>query len=100
VEIVRVGFAAEGALIIIQFKAPYKVAEHWWQGSVYLVDEASGEEYREIPVMPVIGPLISKPRMDGQVGNVMLVNQPHALKSGALVTIVMGDYKFEHILVE
>jgi hypothetical protein len=100
VEIVRVGFAVDGGLIVIQFKAPPEVAEKWWQGSVKVIDEASGEEYREIPVMPKIGPLISKPRLAGQVGNVMLVNQPPGLKSGALVTVVLGDYTFEHILVE
>jgi hypothetical protein len=100
VEIIRVGFAAEGGLIIIQFKAPPEVTEQWWQGSVSVVDETNGEEYREIPVMPTIGPLISKPRLAGQAGYVMLVNQPPGLKSGALVTVVLGNYTFEHILVE
>jgi hypothetical protein len=100
VEVVRVGFAAEGGLIIVQFKAPPEVAEKWWQGSLYVVDEASGEEYREIPVMPVIGPLISKPQVAGQIGNVILVNQPPGLKSGALVTVILGNYTFEHILIE
>ncbi|OGO28262.1 MAG: hypothetical protein A2136_00310 [Chloroflexi bacterium RBG_16_54_11] len=100
VEVERVGFAADGGLIIIQFKAPSEVADKWWQGSVSVVDEASGVEYREIPVMPKIGPLISRPQITGQIGNVMLVNQPPGLKVGALVTVILGNYTFEHIQVQ
>jgi hypothetical protein len=51
VEIVRVGFAAEGGFIVIQFRAPPDVAEGWWQGDILLVDESTETEY-EVPEMP------------------------------------------------
>ncbi len=100
VEIVSVGFAADGGLIVVQFRAPKKVAQKWWQGMLYVTDEETGTTYNEIPVMPLIGPLISKPQQEGQVGNFMLVNPPPGLKKGALVTVIMGDYRFEHVPVE
>jgi hypothetical protein len=100
VEIVRVGFAGEGGFIIIQFKAPAEVAERWWQGDFLVVDEETETEYKEVPVMPKIGPLISKPKLAGQVGYVMLVNTPPGLSTGARVTVMLGDYRFEHVVVE
>jgi hypothetical protein len=90
VQVLSVGFAADGALIAIQFKAPSEVSEHWWQGSVSVIDEATGVTYREIPVMPKLGPLLSKPKIPGQVGYIMLVNAPTPLQPGAVVTVVQG----------
>jgi len=100
VEVVSVGLAGEGGLIIIRFLAPVKVAERWWQGSVSVEVESSDEIYNEIPVLPRVGPLIGRPKIDGQYGYVMLVNSPPGLQSGSLVTVVLGDYRFEHIVVE
>lgn len=100
VKVVRVGLAAEGGLIIVQFQAPAEVAEKWWQGGVSVKDEASGAIYNEIPVVPVVGPLIGRPSQAGQIGYVMLVNAPAALQPGALVTVVLGDFKQEHVVVE
>jgi hypothetical protein len=99
VQVTGVGFAADGALLNIQFRAPAAVSERWWQGSAYLVDEATGATYREVPVMPKIGPLMSKPKIAGQIGYIMLVNGPAPLKAGALVTVVLGDYRFEHLQI-
>ena len=100
IEVIWVGFAGEGGFIHVQFAAPPEVAENWWQGSVYVVDEASGAVYNEIPVMPKIGPLIGKPKLAGQAGYVMLVNAPPGLRPGAMVTVVLGDFKQEHIVVQ
>ena len=100
VEIVRVTMALDGAMIDIQFRAPPEVAEKWWQGSIKVIDEKTGMEYIEIPVMPRLGPLISKPKIYGQVGNAMLVNNPPGVKIGDLVTVVLGQYTFEHIEVQ
>lgn len=100
VELLSVGFAAEGGFIIVNFKAPPAITQTWWQGSVEVIDEASGMVYNEIPVMPVIGPLIGRPVEAGQNGYVMLTHNPPALRQGALVTVILGDYKFEHVKVE
>jgi hypothetical protein len=100
VEIVGVGFGADGGLIIVQFTAPPREAQTWWQGSVYVEDEATGARYTEIPVMPVVGPLIGRPIRAGQLGYVMLVNSPVPLASGAVVTVVLGKNRFEHVPVQ
>lgn len=100
VEVVRVGLAGDGGLIEIKFRAPPKVAERWWQGSVSVTDEAIGTVYNEIPVVPKIGPLIGRPKREGQLGYVMLVNASPALSPGAVVTIALGEYKFEHVRLQ
>jgi hypothetical protein len=100
VEIIRVSFAGEGAYIYVEFMAPPKIAQTWWQGSVSVVDEATGTVYEEIPVAPIIGPLIGKPNHAGQLGYIMLVNAPTPLQVGSLVTVTLGGYKFEHIPVQ
>jgi hypothetical protein len=97
IEIVGVGFAGEGAMIMVQFLAPPEVARNWWQGNVYVQDEAKGTRYDMIPVMPIIGPLIGRPKEEGQLGYVMLVNSPPYLQPGTLVTVVLGNYKQEHV---
>lgn len=100
VEVLGVGFAADGGLIMVQFLAPPRVAGKWWPGSVSVTDEGSGMLYNEIPVMPKIGPLIGRPVKEGQLGYVMLVNAPPFLQPGALVTVVLGEYQFEHVPVK
>jgi hypothetical protein len=96
-ELLQAGFAAEGRLIQIQFRLPPRKARRLAQGNVYVVNEASKDTYRAVPVTANIGPLIARPRQEGQVGYVMLVNAPVPLKSGAIVTVVLGDYKQEHV---
>jgi hypothetical protein len=100
VELLGVGFAAEGGFIIVSFRASPRVVQKWWQGAVSVTGEATGTVYNEIPVVPVIGPLIGRPVEEGQLGYVMLVHAPPSLKAGDLVTVVLGDYRFEHVPVE
>lgn len=97
VEIVQVALAAEGGFIMVQFRAPKDEAAKWWQGSVSVTDEATGTVYAEVPVMPKIGLLISRPQFYGQVGNIMFTNLPVPLEAGALVTVRLGEYIFEHL---
>ena len=92
VKVLAVGFAAEGGMIQVRFQAPVDVADRWLQGQVYIIDEESGREYKEIPVMPRIGPLFGKPARQGQNGYFMLVNGPQPLGPGAAVTVVLGDH--------
>ncbi len=99
IEILSVGIAGDGGMIIINFKAPAEIARKWNQGNVSLIDESSKAEYKEIPVMPVIGPLIAHP-IDERPGYVMLVNGPKKIQAGAMVTVILGDFKQEHIIVK
>ena len=99
VELLGVGIGTEGNFIEVYFLAPPAVAGGWYQGNVSVTDESTGNVYNEIPVMPVIGPLFGKPVEDGQKGYVMLVNAPEPLQPGAMVTVKLGEYIFEHILV-
>ncbi len=100
VQILSVSLAEEGGLIMVRFKAPPEVAQQWWQGRVSVVDEATGTAYNEIPDAPNIGPLIARPKVAGQPGYVMLVNPPPGLHPGAWVTVVLGNFKQEHLLVQ
>jgi hypothetical protein len=93
VQVLSVVMAAEGGFILVNFMAPPKVVGTWYQGGVWLEDEATGALYSEIGVLPVVGPLFGRPVEPGQPGYVML-------GPGAVVTVVLGDYRFEHIHVE
>jgi len=100
VELVGVGFAAEGGFIAVQFKAPKEISDKWMQGNVYVVDEATGAVYDDIPMMPILGPLLARPPRTDQLGYVMFKNLAgHGLKSGDLVTVVLGNFKQEHVKV-
>jgi hypothetical protein len=100
VQVLGVALGAEGGFILVNFMAPPAVATRWYQGAVWVEDEATGARYTEVGVMPVVGPLFGRPVEPGQPGYVMLVNAPTPLKAGAVVTVVLGDYKFEHQTVQ
>jgi DNA-binding beta-propeller fold protein YncE len=100
IEVTGVGYAADGVYIIVRFKAPPQVARRWIQGTVSVTDEATGGLYNEIPTMPLIGPLLGHPAQAGQPGYVMLVNTPPGLPPGSLVTVVLGDFRQEHVRVQ
>jgi hypothetical protein len=100
VELLGVGFAAEGAFVIVNYRAPPQAAQTFWPGVLSVTDEASGTVFNEVPLMPLIGPLIARPVEAGQVGYVMLVHAPPILRDGSRVTVVLGDYTFEHVPVE
>jgi hypothetical protein len=100
VEILNVAYAADGGMLIVNYKASPKIAGTFWPGGLSITDEATGTVYNEVPVMPIIGPLIGRPVEQGQPGYVMFVNTPPGLPRGSLVTVVLGNYSFEHIKVE
>ena len=100
VELLRVTFGADGAYIVVQFLAQPRVAETFWPGVLSVVDEATGAVYNEVPVMPVIGPLIARPKEAGQLGYVMLVNAPPGLRPGSSVTVILADFRQEHVTVQ
>jgi hypothetical protein len=100
VELLSVGLAQDIRQIMVVFKGSPGVIANWWQGSVFVVDESRAMVYKIIPVAPLIGPLIGKPKEADQVGYCMLVNQDGGITSGSVVTVVLGSYKREHIKVQ
>ena len=48
----------------------------------------------------MIGPLIARPKEDGQLGYVMFMNAPQPLQPGSRVTVVLGNFKQEHVVVK
>jgi len=100
VEIVAVTTAADGAYIMVQFRAPARLVRSWIQGNVFVIDESTGIRYAEIPSVGTIGPLISRPKSDGQLGYVMLTNAPTPLQAGAIVTVILGKYEQEHLVIQ
>ncbi len=99
IKFLGINFAAEGDYIIISFLAPPSESRQLWQDSVFVIDETTKAVYKDIPVMPIIGPLVGYPATEGQTGYVTLVNYNKGLKSGAKVTVILGKYKREHIIV-
>jgi hypothetical protein len=100
IRLMRVGFAANGEYIHVEYFAPPVLISQWRQGLFSVIDETSGEVYNEVPVMPIVGPMIGRPVRPEQMAYVMLVNRPPLLQPGAIVTVVLDKFRFEHIVVE
>jgi hypothetical protein len=100
IRLVRVGFAANGEYIHVEYFAPPALISQWRQGLFSVIDEGTGEVYNEVPVMPIVGPMIGRPVKPEQMAYVMLVNRAPLLQPGALVTVVLDKFRFEHIVVE
>jgi hypothetical protein len=96
--LMSVSFGAEGAYIDVSYKAPPALAKYWTQGDIFVVNEKTGVIYRDTVLMPVVGWLFQRPVDPDQMASVMLVNR--GLKTGDLVTAVMGKYKRLHIKVQ
>ena len=101
-ELVNVGLAGEGGFVIVYYMAPPELAHKLLiPGAVSVTNEKTGFSYNQIPVMETVGALISIPKKDGQKGYVMLViPTPHPLKKGDLVTVILGDLKEPHVVVQ
>lgn len=100
IRLVRVGFAANGEYIHVEYFAPPVLISQWRQGLFSVIDEATGEVYNEVPLMPIVGPMIGRPVRPEQMAYVMLVNRVPLLQPGAMVTVVLDKFRFEHIVVE
>jgi hypothetical protein len=67
----------------------------------YVIDEASGARF-VIPSSPKVGPMRQTTRRP-EVGRsywMLFANPARFIKSGNLVTVVVGDIRLEHIRVE
>jgi hypothetical protein len=66
----------------------------------YLIDEASEAKFL-VPTPPKTGPLrTSDPPQEGSIYWTFFANPGRYLEQGGQVSIVYGDYTFEHLLVE
>jgi hypothetical protein len=66
----------------------------------YLIDEATGARFA-IPSSPKIGPMRqTTPRPEaGRVYWLLFGNPARSIKPGSLVTVVVGDFRLEHLVV-
>jgi len=71
------------------------------QNKPYLIDEATGNKL-PVPSMPKIGALRQSALTPeaGKVYFVMFQNPNGFVKSGSKVTVVIGDFKAEHLVVD
>jgi len=100
VKLLGVSLSADSIYIMVSFTAPPQAVQGWGQGSIYVVDEASGAVYRDIPIVPVLGTLFGRPQQEGQIGYVMLGNPAAGIRSGSVVSVVLGRFKREHVVVQ
>ena len=96
-----VSFGAEGIYIDVSYTCPPELAQKWLQGDIFVVDEKSGTVFKQVAQVPVIGWLFQRPMTPEQSASVMLVNSYHGfrLEPGDTVTVVLGKYRREHIVV-
>jgi hypothetical protein len=101
-QLFAVSFGADGVYIDVSYTSPPELAAKWIQGDIFVVDEKSGTVFSQTALVPVIGWLFQRPVEKGQYASVMLVNSYHGfqIKSGSVVTVVMGRYKREHVTVK
>jgi hypothetical protein len=100
VEIVGVSVVPDSGLIQVRFKAQPSISAKWQYWNLYMIDEVTGITYNDIPDAPLIGRLFSRPPTAAQVGYVMFRNTEGKLQKGGVVTVVLGDFKQEHVLVQ
>jgi hypothetical protein len=95
-----VDIAGEGGFINVRFRSSPAVTMRWMQGNISVTDEMTGAVYDTIAVMPSIGPLFARPTRPNQPGYVMLMNVKPGLQPGVRVTVVLGQFKQEHVVVQ
>jgi len=67
----------------------------------YVIDEASGARFL-IPSSPKVGPMRQTTRQPeaGRIYWLLFANPAKYIKPGNQVTVVVGDYRLEHLVVE
>jgi hypothetical protein len=96
-QLFSVSIGANDEMIGVNYTASPLLAQRWFQGDVFVVNEANNRAYRDTVLMPVVGWLFQRPAEYGQIASVMLIN--NGLKSGDRVTVILGKYKRQHIKV-
>ena len=66
----------------------------------YLIDEATGARFL-VPESPKVGALrTTRPPKEGKNYFIIFVNPGRYIKAGNKVTVVIGDFRAEHLVVE
>ena len=103
IEVVRLGLSAMDRLVDFRYRVvdPDKATAFVDRGvKVYLIDEASGAVL-SVPRPAKVGPL--RTTAESPVINrvyFMLFGNPGVVQRGAGVTLVVGDSRIEHLIVE
>jgi len=84
-----------GDFIDVRFKVN---AEAMRPGPVYIKDEKTGKT-ATVATVPKIGWLMTRRTKVGNTAFLILKNPDNSIKAGSLVTLVVGQYRKEHIPV-
>jgi len=68
-------------------------------GPVYIKDENTGK-MATVASVPKIGRLMTQRTKVGNSAYLLLGNPDNSIKAGSLVTLVIGEYRKEHIRVQ
>jgi hypothetical protein len=88
-----VSLCGAGDLINARFRVDEKMKR---PGPIYLQDEKTGKICK-IAVTPKIGPLMSSRRKPGNYAFCIFHNTDFAVRPSSPVTLVVGEYRKEHI---
>jgi hypothetical protein len=71
------------------------------ENKAYLIDQATGAKFL-VPTTPKVGALRQNPRQleAGKIYFMFFANPGNYLKAGSKVTVVIGDYRVENLVVE
>ncbi len=83
-----------GDLVNARFKIDEKMKR---PGPIYLQDESTGKMCK-VAVTPKIGPLMSSRKKLGNYAFCIFNNTDDAIKVGSPVTLVLGEFRKEHII--
>ena len=103
IQIQAIRMSAAGSILDFRYRVtePEKAAPLFnRQTKPYLIDQASGKKLA-VPNPPKVGPLrtSNKPQAD-RVYFILFANPGGFVKTGNRVTVVIGDFKAENIVVE
>lgn len=103
VKVLQVRLTAEGLMLDFRYRvldakkaAPLFSREN----KAYLIDEATGARFL-VPESPKVGALrTTRPPKEEKNYFIIFVNPGRYVKKGNKVTVVIGDFKAEHLVVE
>lgn len=103
IEITSLAMTAGGHMVDFRFRVrdPEKAASLFTaEDKPYLIDQAS-QQVLSVPVMAKIGPLrTSEPPKQDRIYWMFFGTVPGLVKSGSEVTVVIGDFRVENLVVQ
>ena len=104
VEDFKVRHTSDGYMLDLRYRViDSKKAEPLFDRALrpFIIEEASGETYG-VPASPKIGFLRQAPKhiKENKVYFLFIANPAKRIKKGSKITLVIGDFRVEHLLVE